>query len=193
MVCDCSASSSGGGYNSDMDRPSRIILTGFSGTGKSTVAALLAAVLDWECLDTDTLVEHMADKPIADIFREEGEERFRDLESDALREVCVRENVVVSVGGGAVLRPENRRIMAQGGFVVCLDARPETILQRLRSDEGSEPLERPLLSSSDPLSRIRELKESRQPLYTLSDGTVHTDELTPAEVADQIVRAYEGL
>src|SRR3990170_9131714 len=97
-------------------RPHRIVLTGFSGTGKSLVAPLVAERLRWQVVDTDSLVERAADKPITDIFEQDGEPRFRQLEADAVRQACSREKVVVSVGGGAVLRPDNRRLLADGGF-----------------------------------------------------------------------------
>ncbi|OGO53386.1 MAG: hypothetical protein A2148_11565, partial [Chloroflexi bacterium RBG_16_68_14] len=113
-------------------RPQRIVLTGFSGTGKSLVAPIVAQRLGWECVDTDSLAEQAAGRPIADIFAHEGEARFRELEVDAVRQACARERAVVAVGGGATLRPDSRRLLADGGFVVCLEARPETVLQRLR-------------------------------------------------------------
>src|SRR3990170_2583424 len=158
-------------------RPSRIVLTGFSGTGKSAVARLVAKRLGWDVVDTDTLVEQADGRPIVDIFAREGEVRFRDLEAEAVRQACARPNAVVSVGGGATLRPDSRRLLADGGFVVCLEARPETVLQRLREGEAEE---RPLLAGPDPstgsgqalLGRIRELKAARQPLYALADHTV---------------------
>lgn len=171
--------------------PSRIVLTGFSGTGKSAVASLIAEKLGWDIADTDGMVERAAAKPIVRIFREDGEERFRELEIEAIGEACARERVIVSAGGGAVLRAENRRAMADGGFVVCLEARPETILRRLSA--GSRPLDRPVLATEDPLSRIRQLKEDRQHLYALSDWTVQTDSLTPKQVADEVVRAFERI
>jgi len=80
------------------DRPSRIVLTGFSGTGKSLVAPLIAQRLGWELVDTDALVEQAAGRPIADIFARDGEARFRDLEADAVRQACARQNAVVAVG-----------------------------------------------------------------------------------------------
>ena len=179
--------------SSPTDHPSRIVLTGFSGTGKSVVAPIVAARLGWAAVDTDPLIERAAGKGILEIFRDEGEERFRDLEAEALRQACSRKKVVISTGGGAVLRPQNRRVMAEGGFIVCLEARPETILRRLtdRSDEG--PLDRPLLATADPLPRIRGLKSARQHLYALCDWAVHTDELTPAEIAAEVLRAYGQL
>ena len=177
-------------------RPLRIVLTGFSGTGKSLVAPLVAERLRWQVIDTDSLVERAADKPITDIFEQDGEPRFRQLEADAVREACAVEKAVVSVGGGAVLRPDSRLLLADGGFVVCLEARPETVLRRLREGApAEEPLDpygrsRPLLAGPDPISRIRELKAARQPFYALADHTVHTDDLTLDLVADEVVRAW---
>jgi 3-dehydroquinate synthase len=170
--------------------PARIILTGFSGTGKSAVGPLVAKELGWSFVDTDDVVETNAGRSILDIFRESGEESFRDLESQALREVCSRDGAVIATGGGAILRPANRRRLAESGFIVCLEARPETIFQRLRSRAGEEPLDRPLLASRDPLGRIRELKQARAHLYALSDWSVHTDGLSEEEVTAEVLRAF---
>jgi shikimate kinase/3-dehydroquinate synthase len=172
-------------------RPLRIVLTGFSGTGKSLVGPLVAERLRWQAVDTDSMVERAAGKPINAIFEEDGEPRFRELEAAAVREACARERAVVSVGGGALLRPDSRRLLADGGFVVCLEARPETILRRLSEGaQADEPLDRPLLAGPDPLSRIGELKARRQALYALADHTVHTEGLTVDVVAAEVVRAW---
>ena len=168
--------------------PSRIVLTGFSGTGKSLVAPIVAERLGWHAVDTDSLVEKAAGRPIAGIFTRDGEARFRDLEAEAVRQACARERAVVAVGGGAMLRPDSRRLLADGGFVVCLEARPETVLQRLREGAAED---RPLLAGADPLARIRGLKAARQPVYALADFTVHTDGLTLQQVAAEVVRAWE--
>jgi len=170
-------------------RPSRIVLTGFSGAGKTAVASIVAGTLGWEISDTDDMVQRAAGNSILEIFHEGGEELFRDLEAEAIRTACSGERVVVSTGGGAILRAENRRAMADGGFVVCLEVRPETILRRLSS--GGRALDRPLLATGDPLSRIRALKEARQHLYALCDWTVNTDALTPKQVAGELARAYD--
>ncbi len=88
----------------EVPRPQRIVLTGFSGTGKSAVAPLVARTLGWDAVDTDALIERAAGRPIPDIFAADGEPRFRELEAQALREACARANAVVSTGGGALLR-----------------------------------------------------------------------------------------
>ncbi len=174
-----------------MSVPSRIVLTGFSGAGKSVVAPLLARHFGWDIVDTDDLVVARAGKSILDIFRDAGEDAFRDLEFDAIAEACARENVIISAGGGAVLRAENRRALAEAAFVVCLEARPETILARLTSRGSTEQLDRPLLATNDPLARITELKVARQHLYALCDWAVHTDGLTPEQVAAEVIRAHD--
>jgi shikimate kinase / 3-dehydroquinate synthase len=174
-----------------MTPPTRIILTGFSGTGKSAVGPLIAERLGWSFVDTDEVVEKAAGKRILQIFADEGEDAFRDRESAALLEVCGRDKTVISTGGGAVLRAENRRLMAESGAIVCLEARPETIYSRLIERADDEPLDRPLLASDDPLGRIRELKNARAHLYALCDWSVQTDALTPDKVAAEVLRAYE--
>jgi 3-dehydroquinate synthase len=171
-------------------RPQRIFLTGFSFTGKSVVAPLVAQALGWQVVDLDDLIEEAAGKAVPQIFSEEGEHGFRLREREALRDACRRGKVVVATGGGVVLAKENRRAMGEGGFVVCLEARPETILRRMRATGGGSTSERPLLKGDDPLGRIRNLKGVRQPLYSLADCTIHSDDLSPEEVAAETVRAW---
>jgi len=174
-------------------RPPRIVLTGFSGAGKTKVARLVAARLGWQAVDTDDLIVQRAGKPIPDIFAQDGEVAFRRLEREVLAEVCRQPRMVIGVGGGANVSGENRRILADGGFVVCLEARPETILQRLRPQLKRAPNARPMLAGPDPLARIRELKTRRAPFYALADHTVHTDGLSPEQVADEVLRAWRRL
>jgi shikimate kinase/3-dehydroquinate synthase len=176
-----------------MKRAQRIILTGFSGSGKTEVARLVAQRLGWRVVDSDHAIVEAAGKPIPAIFRDDGETHFRALEHTALREFCSQPKMVIAAGGGAILDAENRRLMAQGGFIVCLEARPETILERLRPQLDSDPVARPLLTTPDPLRRIRELKSFRQPYYALADHTVHTDGLTMEQVAAEVIRAWRQL
>ena len=162
------------------ETPVRVFLTGFSGTGKSTVARLVAKELGWETLDTDTIIAERAGKSPAEIITSDGEERFRELERDAIKEASSRENVVVATGGGVVISKANRRAMADGGLVVCLEASPKTILDRLGESAASA---RPLLAAGDPLERITALKAQRQRFYALADSIVDTQSLAAGDVA----------
>ena len=175
-----------------MHRPRRIFLTGFSGSGKSAVARLVAAALGWRALDTDDIIEQRAGRSIPDIFAQDGEARFRELETEALREAAGQVDVVVATGGGIVQSAANRRLMADGGFVICLEGQPEVLWRRLR-EAGGSATERPLLAGPDPLGRIRALKARRQPFYALADYTVHTDGLGLPQVAEEVVRAWRRL
>jgi len=176
-----------------MKRAQRIILTGFSGTGKTEVAHLVAERLGWQVVDSDDAIVEAAGKAIPAIFAQEGEEHFRTLEHTVLGQLCSQPKMVIAAGGGAILDAENRRLMAHGGFIVCLEARPETILERLRPQLDSDSVARPLLATPDPLRRIRELKSFRQPYYALADHTVHTDGLTTEQVAAEVVHAWRQL
>ena len=166
-----------------------IILTGFSYTGKTKVGRRVAWKLGWEFIDIDEEIVHSYGKPIAEIFAQDGEERFRELESKVLERVCRGSNTVISTGGGAVMSAANRDMMMASGVVICLEAKPVAIYSRLLKDAADstnrEP--RPLLAGPEPLRRIEWLKGFRQPYYVLADWTVHTDNLTVEEVADQVI------
>ena len=183
----------------------RLFLTGFSGTGKSAISTLVAEALGWRAVDTDQLIAEAAGRSIPEIFERDGEPRFRELEREALQQAAAQDQVVVATGGGAVVALENRRLMAEAGLVVCLEARPESILERLRDtndtppDEGplrasaSGPVsERPLLTNDDPLARIVELKSQRQRYYALADAIIDTTGRTPDQVAGAAVEAVRA-
>ena len=170
-----------------------LILTGFSGTGKSHVGRLIAQLMGWDFVDTDREIVRRAEKPITAIFSQDGEARFRQLEREALAQACALSHTVVSTGGGAIVDSANHRAMSTSGFIVCLEARPETILKRLQQPGGGGDTHttRPLLAGPDPLQQIRDIKASRQPHYALADWTVHTDGLTPMEVAQEALRGWQ--
>src|SRR5215471_21054023 len=107
-----------------------IYLVGFSGSGKSTVARLVGEVLQWSVCDLDELIVQRSGLPIPAIFEREGEPGFRLREAEALRAVSSSGRFVVATGGGAVARPENRLFMASKGWIICLEARPQTLLSR---------------------------------------------------------------
>ena len=171
---------------------SNIFITGFSGSGKTTVGRHVAGRLGWQFVDTDEEIVRPAGKSIKAIFVEMGEPHFRRLEREYLAEIASKEYQVVSTGGGMVMDEENRRVMELSGFIVYLDARPEAIHSRLNHESMSArgTLVRPMLTSPDPLARIRSLKTERQFNYILAHHTVHTDHLTPSEVADEVVRGW---
>ncbi len=167
--------------------PRRIILTGFSGTGKSTIARLAARRLGWDWIDTDAAIEEAAGRTIPEIFASDGEPAFRTIEARVLRGALTRMPIVVATGGGAVLLSENRRAIAEAGFVVCLQAWPERVTARTRT-AGHRPV-RPLLAG-DPAEAAR-LQAERAPIYAKADWTVHTDALSSQQAAKEVVRAYE--
>ncbi len=163
-----------------------IYLIGFSYTGKSTIGRLLANRLGRTYIDTDEEIERRTERSIPEIFRTEGEVYFRELETELLKELADQKEHVVSTGGGIVLDPVNRELMAQAGVVVCLEARAETILERLRQATDTES-KRPLLQLPNPLDQIRLLKGRRQRHYSEADVTVHTDDLDSDGVVESIV------
>ena len=115
---------------------SNIILVGFSYTGKSIIARQVARRLGWQAVDTDDMVAAKAGKPVAEIFANEGEWLFRILEKAAISEASFRSSQVISTGGGAAADRVNRRTMRNAGVVICLDAKPETILVRMKESEA---------------------------------------------------------
>ncbi len=172
---------------------SNIFITGFSGSGKTTVGQEVAGRLGWRFMDIDSEIVKEEGQPIEAIFKTKGEAHFRKLESQHLATVCERENQVVSTGGGIIMDERNLTLMAENGAVVCLEASPETLHRRLKKQrEASEdPIVRPMLASSDPLDHIRALKAKRQANYALAHWTVHTDELAPKRVATEVIRGWQ--
>jgi shikimate kinase / 3-dehydroquinate synthase len=141
---------------------SNIVLTGFMGTGKTTVGQLLARQLGYDFVDTDVLIEQRTGKTIPEIFEQMGEAAFRKMEADLARELANRQGVVISTGGRLMLDPDNAAALARTGRVFCLVATPEEILDRVTKDSDHE---RPLLEVSDPMERIVELMRDRKADY----------------------------
>ncbi|BDT73339.1 shikimate kinase 1 [Comamonadaceae bacterium OS-4] len=137
-----------------------ISLVGLPGSGKTTVGRQLARRLRLPFVDSDHAIESRIGCSIREFFDREGEDRFRDIEEDVLDELSKNADSVLSTGGGAVLRANNRRNLHARGKVVYLKSTPEELFRRLRHD-----VSRPLLQVSDPLARMRELFAVRDPLY----------------------------
>ena len=163
-----------------------LILIGYRGTGKTSVGRLLAQQLGWNFVDADDEVEHSADKSIAQIFSDDGEEVFRDLEQRIVAELCQRKQHVVSLGGGAVLRDTNRAAIQSGGTVVWLTASPATIQQRLELDPATRA-RRPNLTQQGGLDEIETVLKQREKFYrACADLEVDTETHSLEEVAAKI-------
>ncbi|MGI9465530.1 MAG: shikimate kinase [Rubripirellula sp.] len=171
-----------------MANTKHIYLTGFRGTGKTSVGSLLARSLGRTVIDLDGVVTANAGKSISEIFQDGGEVAFRELESNALESVAQTENAVISLGGGAILRAGNRAIIRSTGVCVWLDCDAETIARRLQQDDVSLE-QRPALTTLDELQEIRELLQARHPLYLeAADHRLDTDGRTIEQVAEQIMQ-----
>jgi shikimate kinase/3-dehydroquinate synthase len=170
----------------------RLVLIGFSGTGKSTVSRLAAGRLGWSLLDMDAEIEQREGMSIPQMFSTRGETAFRDLERAVFLEALDWEEVVIATGGGAVCTEEIWRILDADPsiLVVGLDASPEILLKHLTAHEGQaaggETTKRPLLDTDDPLSRIRCLKADREPFYRRADVTMAVGHRLPESTADDI-------
>lgn len=163
-----------------------IVLTGFMASGKSVVGEKLAAKLGMKYIDVDETIEKNAGHSVSDIFKQHGENVFRDLETKAIRCVAMLDHYVIATGGGAVLRAENVHELRSNGKLVYLAASPEAILRRL-----GEAKTRPMLAQeSDKLKKIKELLAHRESLYKECDFQVDTTPLTIDQVADKIVEWF---
>jgi 3-dehydroquinate synthase len=161
----------------------KIILTGFMGTGKTTVGKLLADYLNYRFIDTDELIESRNDRSISDIFQELGEDAFREMERAIVKEIAELEGVVISTGGRLMLDPENVNALSRNSRVLCLVATPDEILSRVMADQGHK---RPLLSVSNPKERIVELLQERSVKYRRFPQIV-SDEKKPTDIAKGLV------
>lgn len=163
--------------------PENIFLVGLMGAGKSTVGRLLARRLSKRFVDTDHEIEKRNGVTIPVIFEIEGEDGFRRREQEVLTDLAQEQGLVLSTGGGIVLRPENREALRNHGFVVYLNARPELLAERTKHDRS-----RPLLNVEDPLSRLRQLYAVRDPLYReVAHAIVETGRGAPQQVVQAIL------
>ena len=162
-----------------------IALIGFMGTGKTAVGKALAKRLDQEFVELDSLIEQKVGKTIPEIFNQDGEVTFRELEIEVTREVAERKNTVIACGGGVVLNEINIERLRKGCVIVYLTASPRVILKRTLSNEN----ERPLLEVSNKAQRIQELLRFRKPFYErAADIKIDTSKLDISSAVEQIIK-----
>jgi len=159
-----------------------IVLTGFMGAGKTSVSAELARLTGMARVEVDEEIERSAGMTIPEIFSRLGEPRFREMETEGIKNAAARKGAIISTGGGAVMREENMRALKESGVIVYLRAEPRTVLERTSGNS-----DRPLLQVEDPLKKINELLALRRPYYERADLIVDTDGKSPREVAEEIL------
>lgn len=173
------------------ERKHLIYLTGFMGSGKSTIGPILANTIGYEFLDVDRAVELVAGKSVNQIFLESGESNFRALERSLIAEIQHRKKLVVSLGGGTMIDDENLNVITGSGIVVYLKSTPEQIFRRVQHRE-----DRPILRQKDGSrltdaelrARIDELYQLREPVYAKADFTVFINEKRVGVTVDEVVR-----
>ncbi len=162
-----------------------IVLIGFMGSGKSSIGRLVAQRLGFQFIDTDALIVERARVEISEIFAQQGEAAFRDLESSTLESLAHYQRCVISTGGGIVLREKNRDLLRGLGLVVWLTASEEVIYERV-----SRNTKRPLLQTANPRATIAELFAARRAVYEqAAEVTIDSSYLSREQAADEVIAA----
>lgn len=165
----------------------KLVLLGLRGAGKTTIGRLVAERLGWPFIDTDALVVERAGRTIRDIFERDGETSFRDLETEVLRESGLRDRCVIAVGGGALDRPGNRRLLGTDACFVWLNAPDAVLLARMRDDPANSALRPPLLGGT-PAEELVAIRARREPIFReLAELELSTDGPSPRELAERVV------
>lgn len=161
-----------------------LYLVGMMGSGKTTVGRLLATELGYSFIDTDAAIEQLTSQSITQLFAEQGEPKFRQIETKVLSEVCAYKNLTIATGGGIVLQRENWSYLHHG-LIVWLDVPVEQIYTRLATDTT-----RPLLQDTDPLAKLRSLYQQRRSLYAQADLHITPNPKdTPEQIAAHVMEA----
>jgi shikimate kinase len=164
-----------------------LFLIGYRGSGKTTVASALAKRLGWPWIDADAELERRTGNTIKQIFADQGEKAFRDLESTVLADLVKLDGHIVALGGGVVLRDDNRQLLAGRGKIVWLQASPEVLMARISGDATTAE-RRPNLTGQGGLAEIRTLLAERTQIYaSCADLTVSAESMSAAEVAQQVI------
>ena len=161
-----------------------IILTGMMGAGKTTIAHILGKKLNIKSIDIDTLIEQNEGEKISEIFSNKGEEYFRKIEKETIRNIFIPkpENLVISLGGGALENPETREFLLDNSTVIYLKTSPKIIYERIKNNTS-----RPLLCDNMSVEKITEILEKREANYQSATITITTDNKTPNQIAEEII------
>ncbi len=168
-----------------------IFLTGFMGSGKSTIGPILANTLGFEYLDMDRHIEERTKKQISEIFSSEGEQAFRALERRALLELVQRNHYVISLGGGTIANDDNCRLVLQNGILVYLKLSPDEIIQRvqyrtdrpmLKDEQGNQ------LAPEELRNRVLDLMNRREKFYARADVIITSDNMRVGATVDEIMK-----
>ena len=161
-----------------------IILTGMMGAGKTTIAHILGEKLNIKSIDIDTLIEQNEGEKISKIFSNKGEEYFRKIEKETIRNIFTPdpENLVISLGGGALENPETREFLLNNSTVIYLKTSPKIIYERIKNNTS-----RPLLCDNMSVEKITEILEKREANYQSATITITTDNKTPNQIAEEII------
>lgn len=170
-----------------------LFLTGFRGTGKSTVARIISDFMNIPLVDLDHQIEEFARERIPEIFVRHGESHFRELERSELAKLINAVPSIVALGGGAVVKQENRDFIRENGYCVLLTAEPATILNRLENDESTRT-SRPPLTDLGRLEEIQEMLVRRKGFYSeVADLELSTDEMDPRKTSELIAEWWREM
>lgn len=165
----------------------RLFLIGPMGAGKTSIGKLVAVALGYEFIDSDRVIEESTGVDIPTIFYYEGETGFRERECEIIDALTQRKKIVLATGGGAILKPENRKHLAARGFVVHLQVSTKQQLKRTSKDEN-----RPLLQVADPAAKLKQLAIERDPLYAdIADKQIDTDRGHMHSIKRKILDAFQ--
>ena len=165
-----------------------IIITGFMGTGKTSVGLRVAELLNRQFYDTDNMIQEKTGMSISKIFDQLGEKHFRQLENELAKKLHLKINVVISTGGSMLINNDNHKLLQQSGIIFCLSARPEKIMNRLSNSK-----DRPLLETSPSCEHIIKLLEKRKEAYQRLPNHIDTSDISIKEAAENIVTMYKNL
>ncbi len=167
-----------------------IALLGYRGSGKSTVGRRLADRLWQPFVDTDELVVRKAGMPIRDIFANQGEAAFRDLESEVVAEVCKLPEHVIALGGGAVMREENRRALKDAGLkLIYLRCEPDELVKRIGADPSTGEMRPDLTELGGGIEEVRKVLAEREPVYrSVMTGELDVTHLSPQDAVVYVIR-----